>query len=84
MIVDCLAQDHPGAMAPVELQPLPVACVRDAAELAAAAFVDSPIYVYIFEPMAASNRQADTHRQMYIHTHILLPRAAAHLQTSHT
>ena len=71
------AKINPGAMAPVELQPLHVACVRDAAELAAAAFVDSPIYVYIFEHMAASKRQADTHRHMYTQTHIVLPRAAA-------
>jgi hypothetical protein len=71
-------------MNPGELQPLPVAYVRDAAELAAAAFVDSPIYAYIFESMTASKRQADTHRQMDIQTHILLPLSAAHLQTSHT
>jgi GNAT superfamily N-acetyltransferase len=41
----------------MQLQPLPAACVRDAAELAAAAFVDSPIYVYIFEMMNASERR---------------------------
>jgi GNAT superfamily N-acetyltransferase len=40
-----------------QLQPLPMACVRDAAELAAAAFVDSPVYAYIFEHMATSERQ---------------------------